>query len=127
MVKDRGDEGYAPDMWIDMVSSTDKRRMGLAGYKGAHVRIYVASCPAEEAVKRAYERAEKRGGPDEGRYVPTEKVLNSHRSVSHALPKVLSEGPCVLPLCLIRALTRKYTDIQITAACCLPLGFGVRH
>ena len=98
MVKDRGDEGYAPDMWIDMVSSTDKRRMGLAGYKGAHVRIYVASCPAEEAVKRAYERAEKRGGPDEGRYVPTEKVLNSHRSVSHALPKVLSEGPCVLRL-----------------------------
>lgn len=112
MVTDRNGVGYAPDMWLDMVSSTDKRRLELAKYKGAQVRLYVASCPPEVAVERAYRRARVPNGTDEGRYVPTAIVLQGHRSVSQGLPEVMSEISCVLRLFDTEPDHTVYNDLE---------------
>lgn len=87
MVKD-GNDGMAPDMWLDMVSATDKR-LALARYGGATVRLYGATCLAEEALNRSFMRA-RQPGPDKGRYVPTVVVLERHRYATRELPNLLN-------------------------------------
>jgi hypothetical protein len=83
-------------MWLDMVSPSD-RRMEIASRNDAQVHLYVASCPPEVALERAFDRATK-AGKNMGRFVPTFVVLNGHRQVSLKLPRTLSLTSCVLQL-----------------------------
>jgi len=93
MVKE---DGLAPHIWLDMVSP-DEKRTELARHGSAQVRLYVATCPPEEAVKRAFERG-KNSPTDKGRFVPTQVVLDGHKKASRGLAKALGAARGTLRL-----------------------------
>ncbi len=77
--------GTGPHLLFDAVKpSTDKNR--ISAYGGATANLYVASCPADIAIYRAYDRGKKTG-----RFVPVNVILNGHKQQSEALPISLSE------------------------------------
>lgn len=78
----------APDIWIDTAKPKGERiKLAREGY--AQMRLYVASCPADVAVERAFTRAQTENNPDFGRYMPTEAILSDHRESSDLLPEIL--------------------------------------
>ncbi len=88
MIVDEKGVANVPDIILDVVKSSDDLLRKMATH-GPIVTLYVASCPVEMAVQRAFERARDEKSVDYGRYVPTEIILEGHKEESVLLPRVL--------------------------------------
>eukprot|EP01040_Poterioochromonas_malhamensis_P002779 gene2779-2960_t len=78
-----------PEVFLDVVKSSEDR-MDILAEGGATLNLTIATCEAEEAINRAYNRATKsESSEDLGRYVPTKEILLGHKKESLILPAVI--------------------------------------
>ncbi len=78
-----------PDVLLDVVKSSEDK-MDILAEGGATLHLTIATCEAEEAINRAYNRATKSENlEDLGRFVPTKEILLGHKKESLILPAVI--------------------------------------
>ncbi len=78
-----------PDVLLDVVKSSEDK-MDILAKGGATLYLIIATCDAEEAINRAYNRAtSSKNLEDRGRFVPTKEILLGHKKESLILPAVI--------------------------------------
>ncbi len=111
-----------PDVLLDVVKSSEDK-MDILAKGGATLHLTIATCEAETAINRAYDRATKSENPeDRGRFVPTKEILLGHKKESLILPGVIGKYRINLDLfdtsnpeepILIAELEIKRTELKI--------------
>ncbi len=83
--------GEAPDIILDVVSANPTRISNLTASTQS-ANLYVITCDAEFAVRRAFNRARNGEGDSYNRYVPTKVILEGHKKVSIDFHNSLKSG-----------------------------------